>query len=397
MTDATPGRATFKNEYLSYSRLDRYAACPMAFKLHYIDKRRAEPGVPLKFGKLIHAVLEVLVREHMEGERVGPLSEDRAIELYREGWAKAGLAGLDVFQEGLSILGDFVRDQGVLDHKDVLAIEKEFRIAVGPFTVLGFIDRVDWVDDETVEVIDYKTNRLLFTRDEVDASLQLSLYDLAARQLWPWAKNVKLTFNMLRHGIRQTTERTPEQLEAACTYVETLGRQTEAAAEFPARLNPNCVWCDHKQDCPAYAGALEGRRDVVCEDLEDLEAVAREREEVSNLAKVLYARKKELEKVLKSHLRDHEELTLAGTTYRVFNTTKVTHPLEQTAEALARDSELSPDEVIRRIAVVDNRALKELVKEVTGGRARARLLETELEAVAKKSFSPRLWAKAARS
>lgn len=36
---------------------------------------------------------------------------------------------------------------------------------VGPFTVLGFIDRVDRVDDETVEVIDYKTNRLLFSRE----------------------------------------------------------------------------------------------------------------------------------------------------------------------------------------------------------------------------------------
>ena len=155
----------FVNKHLSFSRLSRFEQCPLSFKLNYIDKRRAEPGVPLKFGKLIHAVLEVLVREHMEDERTGPLSEDRAIELYREGWAKEGLTGMEVFTEGVDILKAFVCNQGDLDHKDVLAIEKEFRLRIGRFAVLGFIDRVDWVDDETVEVIDYKTNRMLFTRD----------------------------------------------------------------------------------------------------------------------------------------------------------------------------------------------------------------------------------------
>jgi len=256
----------FVNKHLSYSRLSRFEQCPASFKLHYIEKRTAEPGVPLKFGKLLHAVLEVLVREHMENERSGPLSVDRAIELYREGWAKAGLTGMEVFQEGLDIIDDFVRDQGELDHRNVLAIEKEFRLRVGRFTVLGFIDRVDWVDDETVEVIDYKTNRMLFTRDEVDHSLQMSLYHLAARMLWPWVKNVRLTFHMLRHGVRMRTERTEEQLQAAQTYVETVGAMTEQATEFPARINSNCIYCDHRQHCPAYAEALKGKREVICED-----------------------------------------------------------------------------------------------------------------------------------
>ncbi|HBQ18352.1 MAG TPA: PD-(D/E)XK nuclease family protein, partial [Myxococcales bacterium] len=40
--------------------------------------------VPLRFGKAVHAVLENLVREHMEEEREGPLSEDRAVTLWQE-------------------------------------------------------------------------------------------------------------------------------------------------------------------------------------------------------------------------------------------------------------------------------------------------------------------------
>jgi len=317
----------FKNKHLSYSRLSRFEQCPLSFKLHYIEKKRAEPGDALRFGKAIHAVLEVLVREHMEQERTDSLSEDRAAELWQKAFTAEGMSGVAMFQEGLSIIGNFIREQGIIDHQDVLSIEKEFHLPVGRFDVLGYIDRVDRVDDETVEVIDYKTNRMLFSRDEVDTSLQMSLYHLAAQQLWPWAKKVRLTFHMLRHGIRMVTERNEEQLDAAVKYVEVMGQKTEAATEFPARLNNNCLWCDHRSQCPAYSDALQGSRQQICKNLDDLKAVALEREEVARLAKILYARKSELEKIIKTHLEDNDELVLGDVRYRMFNTTKISHPL----------------------------------------------------------------------
>ena len=389
----------FINKHLSYSRLSKFEQCPLAFRFSYIDKLKAEPGVPLRFGKLIHAVLEVLVREHMEAERTSPLTEERALELYRQGWAAEGMAGMELFQEGVEMLQAFVRDQGELDHRDVLAIEKEFRLQVGRFTVLGFMDRVDWVDDTTVDVCDYKTNRMLFSRDEVDSSLQMSLYELAARQIWPWVKNVRLTFHMLRHGIRMRTERTPEQLQAAQAYVETMGEATETASEFPARLNTNCVWCDHKQHCPAYADALQGKRDVICENLGDLESVAREREEVARLAKMLYSRKQELEDILKAHLQDQDELVLGGVRYRMFNTARVDHPFEPTLKVLQEATGLDRQELVARLAAIDKKALDKLLKELgkTTDRARVRLVKTELEAVADKSYFPRLWGKAVQA
>jgi len=388
--------ADFKNTHLSFSRLSRFEQCALAFKLHYVDRQQAEPGLPLRFGKAVHAVLEVLVREHVDEERTGPLSAERAAELWQQTWSSEGLTGLELFQEGLDILQRFVVDQGSLDCRDVLAVEKEFHLAVGPFTVLGFIDRVDRLGDDGVEVIDLKTNRMLFGRDEVESSLQLGLYALAAQQLWPWAKKVKLTYHMLRHGLRQTTERTPEQLDGVRRYVETLGRQTETATEFPPRLNANCCWCDHRRQCPAYADALRGKRDVVCEDLDDLETVSREREEVARLAKILGQRKDELDGVIKAHLKDKDELVLAGTRYAMFTVTSLSHPLEPTLAVLGRATGLGREELLSRLAVIDKKALDELVKEVGQDRARARLLKTELENVAVATHSTRLWAKAAK-
>jgi len=387
--------APFKNQHLSYSRLSRFETCPLSYRLHYIEKKQAEPGLPLRFGKTIHAVLERLIKEVVDDERTGTLSEERAIELYREAWGAEQLTGMDVFAEGLAILRRFIAEQGVVDHRDVLAIEKEFRLPVGPFEVLGFIDRVDWIDDETVEVIDYKTNHQLFTRDEVDTSLQMSLYEVAVRRLWPWAKKVKLTFWMLRHGVRQETTRTEEQLADALAYVETLGRQTETATEYPARLNTNCSYCDHRKQCPAYADALKGKREFVVEDLADLEGVAREREEVARLAKALYARKEELEDILKAQLKERDELVLGGVRYRMFATTSLDYPLEPTLSLLAEATGLSRDEVLGKLGAIDKKALDALLKSLGKklDKPRVSLLKAELEAHADKRMSPRLWAK----
>jgi RecB family exonuclease len=382
-------------ETLSFSKLSRFEQCPLSYRLHYVEKHRPEPGLPLRFGSAIHAVIEELVREAVGDERTGPLSEDRALELLRKAWTAEGLVGVDIFDEALQILKNFIRVQGVLEHRDVLAVEKEFRLPVGPFTVIGYIDRVDCVDGETLEVIDYKTNRQLFSREEVDSSLQLGIYHAAVRRLWPWAKRVRTTYWMLRHGVLQKAERTDEQVASALAYVESLGRQLESATEFPARINSNCSYCDHRSMCPAYAAALQGKREFICESKDDLEAVAKEREEVASLAKLLYARKEELERVLKAQLKDKDELVLAGVRCRMFNATKVEYPPALTLKLVGEATGVPEGELLARLATIENKALDAVLKEAGGklDRARMNLLKAELEAHSEKTYMPRFWAK----
>jgi hypothetical protein len=196
-----------------------------------------------------------------------------------------------------------------------------------------------------------------------------------------------------------STERSEEQLAAARLYIETMGQMTEAAQDYPPRLNANCVHCDHRRDCPAYAEALRGERTFVCEDKADLEAVAREREEVARLAKILYARKEELDAVLKVHLEDTDELELAGTRYRMLTTQRLDYPLDATLAVLERATGTARAELAMRLSTIDKTRLEALLKELgsTRDRAQVRLLKTELEAIADKSYSPRLWAKEVKS
>ena len=386
----------FRHEHLSYSRLAKWQQCPLAFRFAYVDRLPGEPATPLRFGRLVHAALERLVADVVAEERAGPLDEARALEAYRAAWDEEGLAGAGLFAEGYALVRAFVRSEGVVDHRDVLAVEKEFRLPVGRFELLGYLDRVDRVGDDAVEVIDYKTNRALFEADELASSLQMSLYALAARALWPWARRVRLTFVMLRHGpLRQTTARTRAEREAAVAYAEALGEASERATEHPPKLGPNCAYCDYRRRCPAYAEALAGKRLGVMTDPADLEAVAREREGVASVAKLAAARKAELDGVLRAHVKAHGDVTLGGVRYALAPVRQVRHPLGPTLGVLERMTDLARDALLERVGAVDKDALDALVAGVASARDKSflHLLRAELDAAAETRTTPRFWAK----
>jgi len=385
---------TFKNEYLSASRLKRYAQCPKSFELHYI---KGEPATT--FGSVLHAALERAYRLVVEQKLTGKFPEAQLIAFFEEEWAKASLADFASFQEGVKILRDYVCKNPMVDHTTLLGIEQEFRLQVEGFEVRGFIDRADRLDAETVLVTDYKSNRAIFTRDEVDQDLQLSIYAAAARTLWPWAKNVRLSFYLLRHGFRMETKRSEEELTATRRYVVTLGRASEAATEYKARLNDTCAWCDQRMQCPEFARALLGRVEHVCTDLEDLESVAREREEVAKLAKALYSRKEALDRVLKRRLEDVAKLELAGVEYSLAKTTHLTYPVDATLLALNDVLGESIEVLAHRLLAVDKTAVEALLDEAAKDLmpADVRMLKARLDAVAEKSFSHRFCSRAVRA
>ena len=381
---------------LSYSRVSLWEQCPLAYRFRYHDRlETGESKDAAQLGSAVHAAIEAIEREHVQEERCGVLSRERAIYHWQQAFKDAGLAGAGVFQEGLQLVLGFVRDQGPLDAYDVVAIEEPFELRIGEHTVIGFIDRVDRIDDETIDVIDFKTSRLLFTHDELDTNLQLSLYRLAAQELWPWAKAIRLTMWMLRHNLRQATVRSPEQLEGARAYVQAMGDQLARATQFPARPNTLCGYCDYRRHCSAYAELLRGKHEFAAEDANDLEQVAREREQVAAVAKATYRRQQELDKVLKAHLSERDELVLAGVRYGTFKVTSTEYPLDKTAGVLARATGRAEDDVRAEIATVSNGAVKALLKKLGKSRRRAEveLIKSELDAFATQTHSERLWGK----
>lgn len=385
----------FKNFHLSVSRLRRYDQCPQSFKLHYVEEKPSEPGEAGEFGKLLHDTLERLFVWVVDEEFTGFLPENKLVEFYRLAWQVSGLSGFELFQQGLSILRSYLRKHPKIDHFNVLAVELEFNIQIEEFVLNGRIDRVDRVNDDTVRICDYKSNRMLYTRDELDTDLQMSVYAIAARHLWPWAKNFEFAFHMLRHDTILSTLRTEEQIEDAAVYVTTVGRQTESDLEFKARINPYCGYCDHRSQCASYEKALAEKVERVAFHEDELEKIAEMRERVATLAKIAYRRKDELDMILRTHLErtESKELEVGEMRYRLVSASTTEYPSTPTVEKIARVAGMDRNDVGREILVVNNKLLDALVERVQkNSTSRGLLLKAELETLVERvPMKPRLY------
>jgi RecB family exonuclease len=384
--------------HISVSRVKRYAQCPKSYELHYVKKKGSTDSVALSFGKVLHAALERTYRQIVADRVAGVFPRRLLVSHYRYEFGRAGLTDFALFDEGLAMLKDYVAQHPYVEHDQVLGIEQEFRLPIDRFEALGYIDRIDRIDAETVEVVDYKSNRQLFSREDVETDIQLSVYAMAARALYPWAKKVRLSFYMLRHALRLETTRTPKALDSARQYVAELAEQMETASSFPARLNANCAYCDHRGDCDAYAQALRGEVHVDGIDPEKLDDLARARQQLTHTIKILNARKDELDAVIKDHLKEHDALVIGGVRFSMFPVTKNVYPLRRTVELISSATRQPQRAVFDQIAVIDNSAVSDLLKKLTKDHPRdaVNLLKCELEAAAETSTIQRLWAKEVR-
>jgi RecB family exonuclease len=386
---AVPG---WKNQHLSVSRIKRFEECALAFYWQYVNRPHGahrERSEPAEYGVTLHDALERVYQWIVDNEYEGAFPEEQLLDAFRLAWSESGLTGVDLYHEGREMLRGYARWVGRVDHMRILAVEREFNLLIGPnvcklidaaekavwekvdgyYVVNGFIDRVDRVDARTIEVVDYKSNRLLFSREELAEDLQVSLYAIVAQLLYPWAERVDLSFHMLRHGpTRQPTQRSARELASAREYVRAIGLRTERGP-YPARLNKNCGTCDWREGCDTYRAALSKKPTLVNVSREDMESLSEERERVAAIAKAAYARKEQLDAVLRDAVGDRESLQLGSFVYKVLQFFNTEYRAE---DLLPLFAELGVD--LTPALVADHDALDALVKKVETDEAQPRLV-----------------------
>jgi RecB family exonuclease len=347
----------YRNDYLSVSRLKTFENCPRQFRLKYID--RVHPAKendlaehynePSTFGSLLHLVLERTYRHFVEQGLAGRVDDVTISRFYRDSFEEfPDLSGADLFAEGIELIRAYFRRYPVLDSKEVLAVEQKFEFPLGVFTVMGFIDRIDKLDHETIRIVDYKSNRMLFSHEETETDIQLSTYGLACRDLYPWAKKIEYRFEMLRHDTLLSTERSDQALKDAADYLVVLGRRTEEAHDYPARLNTLCGWCDVRSFCGEYQDAMKEGHAITDEIPIDFEELSKERARVDALAKLFKDRKDTIDREMKARIKaaDAEELSGAGWKYKLVSRMSTTYPTVKTIDILSE--ELGPRGVTRQ-------------------------------------------------
>ena len=378
----------------SFSKLSKVEQCGLAYFRHYKMGERGPSSDALRKGSLVHETLETVARLAVAKSYSGPLDKDKVLGLYARLWAThypdGGTAGH--FRDGESIVADWVDREHSIDHSRIVAVEQRFEIDLpGGHSLMGFIDIVERSEDGEIIVKDYKTNRAIYTKEEVDESMQLGIYAMAAKTLWP-GHEVLLCYDMLRHGFKQYTQRTDDQLMSLSRYIGALAAREatwEEKSHWPATLNTLCGWCSHKTMCPAYNEALDvGELEDV--DPQDWQTLAEQREKLAAVEKAAKGRKQEIDTLIKIKCKEDGQLSAGGRLYKLSKTTKRTHDVGRVAELLADSIGGDQEQWIKKIATVSNDKLKKAIRGSDLDKSQQLILEAKIDGVASTRHSSML-------
>jgi putative RecB family exonuclease len=239
---------------LSYSSISTYETCPAKFKFQYEDRVPSRPSPALSFGDSLHRSLHAF---HNRPVPVAP-SLDELHEILDLMWVSEGFASepeeRTYRDHARQVLAQYHRDNAP-DYRIPAALEFRFHIEVEGVQVNGTIDRLDRIPGGGYEIIDYKTNRRLPPAAVVDRDLQLSIYFLAAREVWG-IEPERLTLYFLLPGQRMSTTRTAADADELRRRIAVVAERIDAG-KFEPRENPLCNWCDYQQLCPVFRHQYE--------------------------------------------------------------------------------------------------------------------------------------------
>ena len=230
---------------LSASDIETYRLCPLKYKFARVFRIPQESTINQRFGIALHTVLERFHKSPGAGR-------EHLFELFEAAWRRGGFGDSDdelQFRErGIEALERYwesVRDE----QGEPVWFERSFSFTLGPHVIRGRVDRVDRRPDGSYEVIDYKTGRSK-TADELGQDVQLSIYQMGARQAWGVETSAHSYYYVM------TAEKVPvahsdEELDRVRATIEEIGEGISRQDFQPTPSQEICSFCDFRILCPA--------------------------------------------------------------------------------------------------------------------------------------------------
>ena len=255
------------------TQLETFRQCPLKYKYgkdpEIRDKYR-QPTPQLYVGTCVHDALEVFfdVTRTPMSER----TEAKLDHLLRRAWAGADLwpkKKQQRLEERVKIFGDDKELESSWGKHALNMLHRFFLVTdltAVPFTaeqfheaklksgitVAGKIDRIDRLEDGSMRIMDYKTGKPPFKKDDASVAeedLQLSTYAIVVRKKYR-APISRCSLIFVAHDEEVGFTPTDELLADKAKLIEETVRAIEAEEEFPPKENHFCPWCEYRAICP---------------------------------------------------------------------------------------------------------------------------------------------------
>ncbi|MBI4709010.1 MAG: PD-(D/E)XK nuclease family protein [Candidatus Portnoybacteria bacterium] len=247
---------------ISYSALDVFQRCPLQYKFQYLDRIKTPKSKDAIFGTLIHSALRLL----HEPNKLMPPTEEEMLAFFSQNWDPTIFSDqreeATFFAQGVQILKNYYAKNSPSQF-NIVALESLFEapILIGQeqHIITGKIDRVDKIENDIFEVIDYKTTKKMPSQKNVDNDLQLAVYHLGVTSRWPSLKQeerpVKVSLYYLKHGEKLSSIKNNQNLQETQEKISRLIEQIEKA-QAEEKFNPMpsvlCDWCAYQRYCPLF-------------------------------------------------------------------------------------------------------------------------------------------------
>lgn len=239
-----PGQFKIEHVY-SFTQIETYLGCPLKYKFSCIDNIPRRPKSYFTFGSVIHEVLKEFYSYFRKDYKA---DIKKLLGIYNEKWLTAGYRDKNEEKlykaRGEKNLTEFFK-KNKDNFKPPLHIEKKFTIELGGRAFKGFIDRIDELEDGSVEIIDYKTGKY-----EKESSMQLDLYAIAAIEKLGLDVG-RLSYYYINSNTKKIFKRTPDDLDRTKTKAIDVISKIETG-KFQPKVSYKCKFCDYQILCPAY-------------------------------------------------------------------------------------------------------------------------------------------------
>ena len=253
--------------HLSASSINDFLECSLLYKFSRIDKLPIDTGTcaALVFGSVVH---EVLFQKYLLKMTGNKMSLKELHKHFSKCWKSAAKGREDIeYKEGEDFKSLLKKGKDLLsayyenlpdDNFRVLAIEEPFNFKIDdlPIPVIGALDLIEMDDAGTLIITDWKTSSKAYSTDQIEKSLQLTIYQMAMRANGYRDKEILLKFDTFIKTEtpkfeQYYTVRSEIDERKAVTRIKKVWEAINKGVFIP-RENWKCAGCGYSEYCEQW-------------------------------------------------------------------------------------------------------------------------------------------------